>query len=499
MKLVQDIDDYDDFIDIIANSPVAVIDFWATWCGPCRMFESTFKRIAKKFENRASFYKVNGPEVDEISEECKIKVFPTFIIYQNGQIVERVEGADERELVSLIEEIVEYVPKPDHQTKRVVPDAVVETGPSLRSRRSIRFQDQTRQIDEDFVEAVLFLGTNGLNANQIADKINNMINARQKVSEQSVLESIIRANDVSNSKSADISETIKFIKKETDGKFTTDDINYAVQEFLRCGDAISVGDIIVRLENNRLTQQIIDETDDKIGTDCCDRINGLCACATQRVTKRMKSVRFQNSRFDENRFLLKHEDINEFEIYIAVEFLEKNHQDINEKNVLAQIQARKDARKNRLFSVKQKKPKRKNIKKKTVDEAEKIDILTEDLGFARIDAVKSVRKNKNLLKAITELRNADDTIVKVTVRCQSLADTKKSNFVFKAKAGDRFTKIKKTIVQAVPELDDEKWGFYPNSLLSDPIICDEHKTMAELGLVPDCIILTDIMDRSCAA
>ena len=206
-----------------------------------------------------------------------------------------------------------------------------------------------------------------------------------------------------------------------------------------------------------------------------------------------------NSKFDEKRFLLKHEDINEFEVYMAVEDLEKSDQDISEKNLLARIQARKDAKKKNLFSIKQKKPKRKKIKKTTLDEADKLDILTEDLGFARFQAIQSIRRNRNLLGAITELKNADDTIVKVTVRCQGLADTKRSNFVLKVKAGDRFTKIKKLIIQEVPELADEKWGFYPNSLLSDPIICDEHKTMSELGLVPDCVILTEIMDRSCAA
>ena len=158
-KLVQDIDDYDDFVDIIANSPIAVIDFWATWCGPCRMFEPTFNKIAKHFKNRASFYKVNGPEVDEISEEVRIRVFPTFIIYQNGQIVERIEGADERELVSLIEEIIPQT----NQVSKVASVSPVDNGVSLRSHRSIRFhQNESRQIDADFVKAVLLLKDNRL-------------------------------------------------------------------------------------------------------------------------------------------------------------------------------------------------------------------------------------------------------------------------------------------------------------------------------------------------
>ena len=86
-----------------------------------------------------------------------------------------------------------------------------------------------------------------------------MINARHKISEKTVLESIIQANNASNSKAAaskkaDTPKTIAFIKKETGGKFTTDEINYAIEELVRRGEELNIGDVIVRLENNRLRE-----------------------------------------------------------------------------------------------------------------------------------------------------------------------------------------------------------------------------------------------------
>lgn len=83
----------DDFHKVIENSKVPVlVDFWASWCGPCRMLAPVIDDLALKYKDKVLVGKVNVDDEEEISEEFRIMTIPTIIIYSNGSPVERIVG-----------------------------------------------------------------------------------------------------------------------------------------------------------------------------------------------------------------------------------------------------------------------------------------------------------------------------------------------------------------------------------------------------------------------
>ena len=75
----------DNFDAEVINSNIPVlVDFWATWCGPCRMIAPVIESIAEKFDGRIKVGKVNVDEEPEISLEYNIASIPTVMIFKNG-------------------------------------------------------------------------------------------------------------------------------------------------------------------------------------------------------------------------------------------------------------------------------------------------------------------------------------------------------------------------------------------------------------------------------
>ncbi|MDD5157759.1 thioredoxin TrxC [Sulfurimonas sp.] len=92
------------FDEIIVNSEIPVIvDFWAPWCGPCRMMAPNFEKSAKNFPLKALFAKVNTENEQNLGARFGIRSIPTIIVFKNSKEVHRVSGAlDENSINSLI-------------------------------------------------------------------------------------------------------------------------------------------------------------------------------------------------------------------------------------------------------------------------------------------------------------------------------------------------------------------------------------------------------------
>ncbi|EJC98765.1 thioredoxin [Fomitiporia mediterranea MF3/22] len=90
------------FQEIINKDKYTVFDFWATWCGPCRMISPIFEKLAESAGDEIEFYKVDVDSAPDIAQEVGIKAMPTFILFKNGQKVDDLMGAHPGKLNELI-------------------------------------------------------------------------------------------------------------------------------------------------------------------------------------------------------------------------------------------------------------------------------------------------------------------------------------------------------------------------------------------------------------
>jgi len=77
----------------IAKYPVVLVDFWAPWCGPCRMVSPIIEQLTKEYSGKVAFGKVNIDENQMISGSFGIQSIPTMMIFKGGKVVDVMIGA----------------------------------------------------------------------------------------------------------------------------------------------------------------------------------------------------------------------------------------------------------------------------------------------------------------------------------------------------------------------------------------------------------------------
>ena len=70
-----------------------VVDFWATWCGPCRMIAPIVSELATEYDGKINVGKCDVEDNDEIAQEFGIRNIPTLIFFKNGEVVDKLVGA----------------------------------------------------------------------------------------------------------------------------------------------------------------------------------------------------------------------------------------------------------------------------------------------------------------------------------------------------------------------------------------------------------------------
>lgn len=81
-----------EFNENVKKEGVAIVDFFATWCGPCKMLAPIFEEVGNEMNGQAGFYKVDIDESLELANEYGIQSVPTMLVFKNGEVVDRVVG-----------------------------------------------------------------------------------------------------------------------------------------------------------------------------------------------------------------------------------------------------------------------------------------------------------------------------------------------------------------------------------------------------------------------
>lgn len=81
------------FAEILANNEVVVADFWAEWCGPCRMVGPIIEQLANDYDGKVAIGKVDVEANDDIASKYGIRNIPTVLFFKNGELVDKNVGA----------------------------------------------------------------------------------------------------------------------------------------------------------------------------------------------------------------------------------------------------------------------------------------------------------------------------------------------------------------------------------------------------------------------
>ena len=79
--------------DVLNSDQPVLVDFWAEWCGPCRMIAPVLEQLAESMDGKVQIAKLNVDENQEVASNYQVSSIPTLILFKDGQVADRVMGA----------------------------------------------------------------------------------------------------------------------------------------------------------------------------------------------------------------------------------------------------------------------------------------------------------------------------------------------------------------------------------------------------------------------
>ena len=85
--------------DVIKEG-VALVDFWAPWCGPCRMISPIIEELANDYEGKAKICKVNTDEAQDLAVRFGVRSIPTMLLFKDGELKAQLIGAQSKQIIA---------------------------------------------------------------------------------------------------------------------------------------------------------------------------------------------------------------------------------------------------------------------------------------------------------------------------------------------------------------------------------------------------------------
>ena len=93
--------------EVLKNSKPVIVDYWAEWCGPCRMIAPILEEIASEHADKIDVVKLNVDENPAVAQKYQILAIPTLNVFLNGEVVKQIKGAKPKS--ALLKDLAEFI------------------------------------------------------------------------------------------------------------------------------------------------------------------------------------------------------------------------------------------------------------------------------------------------------------------------------------------------------------------------------------------------------
>lgn len=92
--------------EVLASEQPVMIDFWATWCGPCKMLSPTVDEVAEEYAGKAVIAKCNVDDADEVAMQYRVRNIPTLLFFKGGELKNRLVGVvSKKEIAEILDSL----------------------------------------------------------------------------------------------------------------------------------------------------------------------------------------------------------------------------------------------------------------------------------------------------------------------------------------------------------------------------------------------------------